>query len=1110
MHGFNSRQRIVFLALLLATFLIFNSSIAFSQATSGSIAGTVTDPSGAVVPGALVKIIDDDTGVSHETTSNQAGLFAVPKLVPGSHTVRVSAQGFKVAEFKNVMVLLGVQYNLAVTLEVGRMSESVEVEAAAPIVETSTAQTTTTFQEKKVTELPAITGRLDSIALLAPGVIPGFGNVNSNGAQLSVNGQRSRSNNFTIDGQDNNDNSIGGPGLFLSNIDVVQEFSIITNNFSAEYGRNQGAIVNIVTRSGTNQLHGAIYGFHQNSAWFANSFDNNRDHITKPRFNDNTDGATIGGPFKKDKAFFFFNFQSDQSKSISNNTSGVSSFVITPAGLVTLQSFFPNSNTLAVYGKNGPFAQTIGNPSILPGSAQTRTIKVAGVNGGNPIPFEVARITRNTPTPSRQYDWGAKLDFHLSSKTTMNWRYLFQDGLSRNALGSSAGYEINIPFRSQNLGVTITRQLSNRQINEFRFNYGRLAVGFEGANTFKFGDIGKNITRFAMPSGFLSFGLATNLPQNRFVNTYQYVDNWSMQVGRHFLKAGVDFRRQLTPVGFLPQVNGQFSFANISNFVRNIPRNFSGAAGDRVLHIFEFDQYYYFQDDFKIRPNLTLNLGIRYENTGQPLNVINDITVARESNPATALWDQSLPLSARTAKRLQTDEHQWAPRFGFAYTPKWGTRLFGEDKTVIRGGFSIAYDPAFFNLLLNASTAAPVVQLYTLTGVTVPATDVTGSNLSRLFAPPRGVDPRKLNQTQFDDTFHAPYAENWTFGIQRQIRSQMALEVRYAGSRGVGLFQTRNGNPNLANFINAGFANVIPSGLVPAPNGRVDGNFNLVRIRANTAASVYHGLQSRFDGHIKNQLTIGTSYTYSHNLDNVSEVFNFLGSGSTAIAQNPFNINSGERGSSNIDLRHAWSLNFIWEVPWLRNQPGILGKALGGWEISGIYRWTSGRPMTPVTFFTGNSVNDINFNLAFFGQFETTRPFVSNPNAANGSVGQFTSSGGFVNFVTGAPTTPNAVQFIVNDDNAAKFLKTPFGIGRNTFTAPRFSRGDFAMFKNTKFKNERYTLQFRWEVRNVFNTPFLGTPDLFIDDAGTTFFDPAASAGGVFPRQMTFGFRFIY
>jgi Carboxypeptidase regulatory-like domain/TonB-dependent Receptor Plug Domain len=1105
------------------------------QATTGNIQGQVTDATGAGVTGAHVIVTNQETGAGRETDAGENGQFLVLRVAPGKYTVKVTKQGFRQYEVRDIGVAVALDTTVSAKLEIGGTSEVVVVEGgSAPLVEASTAQTTSEFDSAKIQDLPAVTGRLDTLALLSPGVIPGFGNVNANGTTLSVNGQRSRSNNFTIDGQDNNDNTLGGPGLFLSNIEVVDQFSIITNNFSAEYGRNQGAIVNLVTKSGTNNTHGTLFGYHQNDVFNANVFENDRDGIHKPHFNNNYDGGVLGGAIKKDKAFYFLNGSYDKQRSASVNTSTSNALVITPTGLNTLIAACGLTNTLAAYRDHGPFAQAIGSPQILPGSVTTANYVALAANdpcGGANFPFQVARISRVTPTPQTEWDGGGKFDFNLSPKNTLSVRYLLQDSVAQNQNGSSAGYEIDIPARSQNFGITFTRQLTSRQLNELRFNYGRLAVSFEGANTSPISQIGNNIARFSLPAGFLSFGLATNLPQNRKVNTYQWADNWSLIAGRNTFKAGADVRRQLTPTEFLPQVNGNFSFSRISPFIRNNPALdapaagaidrrgiLNGAAGNLLLPIKETDVFLYFQDDFKVKSNLTLNLGIRWEYTGQPLNIVHDITTQRESNPSTAFFDTAVPLDARTIPALNAPKKNFAPRLGFAYTPQWGKWLFGDNKTVIRGGYSIAYDPAFFNLLLNVSTATPTVFLYSLRGVTVP-TDVTGNNLRTQFSPPLGTaDPRLLNQTRFDTNFRSPYAENWTFGIQRQIGS-IAFEVRYAGSRGVELYQSRDANPLVTPYIANGFANLLPPGVTPAPvSGRVTDNFRNLRIRGNTAASTYHGLQSEVRGTLWHQLNHGLSYTYSHNIDNVSEVFTFAGSGSVAFAQDPFNINKGERGNSNIDLRHVIAYNFDWQIPLKKEQQRFVGHALGGWEVSGIWRWSTGRPLTPICFACGDPLSDVSFNNTFIGTFDTAHPFVSNPNAPVGSTGIYTTASASslhdFNNQTGPAITPSQVQFIIPNANAVSILGTPFGVGRNTIFGQHFLRGDFAVFKNNKI-SERAGVQFRWEVRNIFNTPFYnnGTPDITVDDGAPTFLNGPASAGlnvTTVARTMTFGLRFTF
>jgi hypothetical protein len=1104
MKGKSSKRNLYRFMGVLMTFAVICIQ-AFPQATSGSIGGTITDQTKLVIPNVMVKATEKSTGVTRDTRTNDVGIYSFPKLPPGTYDLTFTAAGFNVNAFQGAEVRLGVETTVNQMLKVGLSNETVTVTASALTIDFSTAQTTAVFEEKTIEELPALTGRMDSLAYLTPGVVTGLGSGNTNGADISVNGQRQRSNNFTIDGQDNNDVSVTGPSLFMSNIDVVKEFSIITNTFSAEYGRNQGAMVNIVTRSGTNDFHTTLYGYHQNSFFSSNTFDNNRDGLPKERLNDNNDGFTIGGPLVKNKIFYFGNFGAEFQKSISFNTSTPSSMVITPDGLNTLLGYFPNSTPLRIYQQYGPWSRPIGGPSILEGSTATKTVTVAGVNGGNPISFQAAQITRAVSTPFRSYDWGSKWDFNLTPKDTLNVRVIFQDQNWENQNGSAAGYEINVPSRTINIGGTYNRLISEHKFNEFRFNFGRTRVMFEGANTSPFSDLGDNLSRITMPSGFLSFGLSTSYPQGRKLNNFQFLDNYVQLSGRHTIKAGAEVRYQKTTSFFLPNVNGSFSFSSMANFINN-SATYTGAAGNTAILYNETDIYAYLQDDFKIKSNLTLNLGVRYEYSGQPLNTLHDLTVQRERYEGLALWNTSLPIAERTVAALKADKNNWAPRFGFAYTPQFATWLFGKDKTVFRGGFSIAYDPAFYNIMLNVASSSPTVVAYTIRGAAMPANPI-GSVIASTFTPVKGQDPRQKNQTKNGPSFHSPYAENWSFGMQRQVAKNNVFEIRYVGTRGVGLFQSRNGNPNVQAYLDNGFSSFLPSGVTAAENGRLLNDYALLRIRGNTGSSTYHGLQSSYNGRIRD-LAFATSYTFSHTIDNVSEIFGYLDNGSIAMAQNPWNIGRGERGNSNIDIPHVWTVNFNWDVPWKKNQASALGKILGGWTLAGNYRVTSGRPMTVVCWDCANSTTDNNFNINFAGYYDTTRPFLSNPKAPRTTVGQYMEDGSLVDWWTGDATTADKVHYIINDDVADQILNTPFGIGRNTERAGMFSRGDFAVYKKFMLKGDNKSLQLRWEVTNIFNTPFLGTPDVYIDDPGT--FMDARQNTGITPRTMTLGLRFLF
>ncbi len=1105
--------------------LLVVASCAWAQITTGSISGTVTDPAGAVVVGAKVQVLNQNTGVAADLTTNEAGLYKASYLTPGRYTVRIQAQGFRSAESKDVEVLLGRDSVVNTTLTVGAVTETVQVEASVPLIETNTSQLSLNISDKKVLSLPGVqAGGVDRLALLSPGIVYGFGNINSNGLVFSANGQRARSNNFLLDGQDNNDPSIGGPGYFFSNIESIGEFQVITNQFSAEYGRNAGAIVNIRVRSGTNDYHGSVSYFRRDDQnWTALTNFQRRTSITNPpKYLDSTFAYQVGGRIIRDRLFFNAWTQREWIRSDSLSIGTASALTPTPAGLTALQAAFPNSVPVKNLATYGPWAIKFGSPSVV--SSTVRTMNLTGPTGAT-VPIEFGAVQRTWSQPQDNWDGGIKIDYRASNKDLVTGKYYQQDNTFANAASNAqAGYFYDNPGRSKQVGGSWVRTISPTLVNEFRFSFIKTGFFFEGGTTFPFSQLTKNIANVTISGGFLGYGLATNLPQYRLVNSYQFQDNVSKQYGRHSLKMGVQIIKDNIPLGFLPTVNGQFQFTSFQNYVNNTPSAFNGAAGVATQEPKEVDQAYYFQDDFKLRSNLTLNLGLRYEYSGQPINLLNEYTTARESNPSTAIWDTTLPLSDRTYPTLPAPSKNFAPRLGFAWTPaKQGGflgRLLGNNATVFRGGFSMSYDPSFYNLMLNAQTAAPVVSLYTLTTNNLMPADLTGGSLQTLFAPPKGVDPRALNQTRFSPSFTAPYSEQFTFGVQRLLGNKTGFEIRYVGTRAVHQFATRNGNPRIAGFTSNGFGAFVPSGLTPNATGcancigRIIPNYGLIRVRDNSADSNYHGLQTHLDARdLLNQFTLSLSYTYSKTIDNISEVFGFLGSGSIFIAQNPFNVGKGERGLSNNNIPHAFSMGLTWEEPWLKHNSKWYGRLAGGWSLSVLDIWQAGRPMTVLQqSTTANTISDTGFNGGFTGS-ESLRPFLSNPGAPLATVGGFNTAGQLVLMNGTAFTTttvqPSDVHWIYNNLAADNAYKTPFGVSRNSLTGPVFQRADIAVYKSFSLKkreNSDISLQFRGEATNAFNHPAYGVPNLYVDSGTTTtFLNPTETE--VTPRRIRMGVR---
>ncbi|NOT60040.1 MAG: TonB-dependent receptor, partial [Acidobacteria bacterium] len=704
-------------ALLVTAMLLCAVTAMYAQTATGGIRGVVTDASGAAIANANVTVKSPATGAEFKITSNSEGLYSVPRMLPGNYNMSVEAQGFKKAEYTDVAVSLGKDTVIDAALQPGAISEVVNVQggAEAALVEKDSVQISTTFQQRKVADLPVNTpgGGLDRIALQAPGVTVGFGNVNGNGVTISANGQRARSNNFTIDGVDNNDLSIGGPNYFVRNPDVVGEIQIVTNNFSAEYGRNSGAIVNYVSRSGTNAYHGSAGWDHQDNKNF-NSLTNierrRGDKNPQPSLN-NIFTYAVGGPVIKNKVFFYTTGFFRRNPQLLDLTT--TSLAPTQAGIAALKAAYPNNAAIQYYADYSAFNLPLGNPTIRPDVAQS-SITI----GTTVVPM--AAVRRLVPFNNRQDEYTVRGDANLTEKHRFWGRYFWQKSPNVNSGVGVDGWTFDNPALSRQTGGGWNWTINSRMNNEFRFNYSKLFVLFGGGTQGGKGQIpevekidqafARLTTTFTAANGaaVLGIGPATNLPQGRSVESYQFSDNLGISLGNHQMKMGMDIRKLENTAPFLPNVNGNFQFDTLAQFAANTPTTLTVALGPATLVYGEIDQFYYFQDDWRIRPNFTLNLGARYEYTGQPINLLNDVTVQRENDPAKAFWLQTLPIEARTNPRIPVDANNFAPRLGFVYSPRFGDgflgKLVGTDKTTIRGGFGQAYDATFYNLMLNIST----------------------------------------------------------------------------------------------------------------------------------------------------------------------------------------------------------------------------------------------------------------------------------------------------------------------------------------------------------------------------------------------------------------------
>ncbi|MDQ3747613.1 MAG: Plug and carboxypeptidase regulatory-like domain-containing protein [Acidobacteriota bacterium] len=1284
---------------LLSVFAVFCVLVAvssvFAQVTTGNLQGIVADQTGAVIAGASVKVTNTETNQVRETTTNDDGFYNFTSLQPGQlYLLEVTATNFAPSRVENVIVRIGTQNVTNVALGVAGAAAEVTVSGDAAILETAQAQLSQTYNAKQLTQLPINGGAIETFALLTPGVVtPGDADF-TNGVGISANGNRGRSNNFQIDGQDNNDNSVAGPSLSISNVEAIGEVQVITNVFSAEFGRNSGAQINAVTKSGTNSIRGSGFYFVNNSALNTTSntdkrrqselrflADNGLPEFTglanrnKNPFGNSRFGFSLGGPLPllnfgeggpvvsggKDRSFFFVTYQGDYTRGERVfSGAGGNALTFTRESALLARQLFPNAATAALTSTavaGGPaFAQGVGQAFIIPPTIDTDGDGLidafANPNRGftqglficnvaftapatcpaaNRVPLNFGEVVRVVPNRAGSDQVITRLDFNMTDKDTLSVRYIYDDARFPIATGRfTAGAIFDVPSSNNNLGVTYSRNISAKFTNEARFNFSRLDV--------KFGDptgdlpgpgIGFAGNRSLAGGTFsLTFGTQNNLPQSRLVDVYQLQDTLFANLGNHSLKIGADIRFQQVENFFLPNFLGTFVFQGstptltsasafsgqiptgtpfinaagasrtgfrataFENFLLGRPRQISFARGNPQISTKQNDYFFFVQDDWRVRPNLTLNLGLRYEVSTTPFNPIIDDLNEREADPSTSIFNTAFPLETRTQQRLPIDKNNFAPRLGFAYSPDLLKNLggfFKNNQTVIRGGFGLSYDPSFFNIVLNTVTAAPFAAAGTILqtpgavgSLSFPSLPNTTAQLN-LTPGTNGGDPRLFSQTRVDPNFYNPYSIGYNFGIQQELSKNSVLEIRYVGTRIIGQFQTVTGNPGVRFLNNAAqclglnsgaFSNglvvgspAVASGTATAQenacanqgfnnrpgtngNGRVDPNFGAVRVRTNGASGTYNGLQMRYDQRFGRFLVLNANYTFSKTIDNASEIFSTGGGGQgVADPQQFFNSTSGERGLSAFHQKHNFTTNFVAELPFFKDQKGVIGKLLGGYQVSSVIRLGSGRPYTPLQAF---GTYDPAFENAFFG-VGALRPFNGNSSAPNGTIafgyaaaclGLFggpecenAAPGNFIVFntlqpgsigtvVANAQAAQQQARLIYNDFGlsnqfgfslaeleAFNTFKTPFGdVGRNTFFGNNFYGVNFALFKTTNF-GERYKLEFRVEAQNVLNERNFGVPDAFTEDASngltvSSFQNPGFNTGSV--RQLRFGLRFIF
>jgi hypothetical protein len=1135
---------------------------------TGSITGSVVDQTGAVIPGASVTAVSESTGTTLQGISNGQGIFQIVDVPLGSYTITISASGFGPSKVSHVQVVAGNATSIGSrSLKLGSAAQTVEVEGdAAQLINTESAQVETTIDSQQVASAP-VTGAMDNLTMMVPGVVNTHsdGMSNTNGANFSVNGQRGRSNNSEIDGQTNNDTSIGGPSFFFDNQDAIQEVQVLTSDMGAQYGRNMGAIVNYITKSGTNSFHGSGFEIYTGS-WLSSLMQYQKDpnfggcagspgcKIQAPKFVQNNWGGTLGGPILKDKLFFFGSTLWDHTYEGGVVLTSGGALFPDPAGLATLQSAFPNNPGVAAMTLNGPYSSKLGNPTPLASSATT----VPVTDGNTTANVEVAGYERTFPNQIFDQEHLGRIDYQLTPKDRFYLRYNYQNNpyfpafyLVSAATAAGGGYP-NVNGISHEVGGDWTHTFSPTIVNQLRYAFQQSNIAFEAGAipTCTIANFGTCTSTITLGAPFSTYGYGAGLPQGRFVKVNQVQDNASWNKGRHTIMFGGEFDYQDSPWGFLPNASGAFNFTpGASSYpLRNTSSNpalangltamlegvaeVSLAQGSATIPFKESDFALYFQDNWKVTQNLTLNLGLRYEYFGQSVNQLHSESVKQQtgSNP---FWSTSLPLSATTVPSVNSDLRNIEPRIGLAYSPSY------LPKMVVHAGYSINVDPEFYNLFINMATAAPVVDSgnFGCDGVTIQCLPSSGLTFSTVQTAddkflPIGGDPRIYPTQTVPTNFRNPMGETYTLGFQYQVAPTAVASVSYVGNHTFGQFQALNTNPDILDVQSAfpSYGSGVTVCTDPTAPGYTRPNCNngLIETYGNTAFQIYNALQTSLTVRNFHGWTGTASYTYSREIDNVSE-FASSGSGGTtnAFAQNPLNTDEAERGVAGNSYPHIWGIQMTYTEPWFAHQGGILGHLLGGYFMNAFYQFNGGQPFNPIqnsfsvvstpvladiAGSTGNPGNisagtaaginqtqaEYSFcDVGFAQQFgNPCRPILSNPKAPMNSIGINLGPGGYVDYVSGAPTTASAEHWLWNNQYEAISRNNPFpGVGRNILRGDSFNDLDLSVGKNIHL-TERITMNLQVSAFNIMNRAYYGTLDPNVEDS---------AFGGFLSDQFAFG-----
>lgn len=1108
-----------------------------------SIRGVVTDPSGAAVPNVTVTAVNTDTGIVTRTTSSADGIFVFPQLAIGTYRVTATAQGFKTFQTSPFVLTVNQVYNLPVKFDLGTASETVEVRADTAQVETTNIQLQTLVDEKKIVDLPLINRNWTSLEQLTPGVVAAsdrFGTYSANGSQ-------SNQSSYLINGIDSNDLPLNTTA-FIPSPDALQEFNIITNTINPEYGRNSGAIVNAVVKSGTNQFHGDAFEFYRDT------FLNTRNWLTGtvPVFHQNVFGGVIGGPIWKGHTFAFFSFQGRKNRQPqpgANSISPVFSDAQRGGAFADLASSTGTS----------PFPLTGDDGIVYPAGTSYSTIFSAGAiptADFNPIASQVLNTYIPSPnsgtneyvfnpveTHTGDYQEILRIDHTFNSRDSIWGTMFLETDPSSDALPLPLGApattfpglgEIAQRHYKQFI-VDWTHSLSSATLNEFRVGYTRFNfVTDQPAKPIAPSSVGFNINSQITSGESLPLmnilgayqfqvGFTTNGPQPRKDQTYEITDNFSKVIGKHAVKAGVDLRRFDVWNPFAGNNNGSFNYNAKgiyttgdagADFLLGIPDNFSQGSGGLIIGR-AYEYYLYVQDQWKVKPNLTLTLGTGWQ-VDTPLHSNQfggkDVTCFRPGqqstifpNAATGMLYPGDQGCDNTGGQKVPYTH-FGPRVGFAWAPDVGRLSGGSGKLSIRGGWGFYYNRAEEEgILQNLGTPPFSITSHGIQDVNAtfspgfanPYADVAGGATKSNpfpFVPPSGgsapvedwtnFEPLSLNV--FSPHYTTPEAMNYNLTVQRAFSGSSVFSIGYVGALGRHLFRAIEGNPiTLAGqqacladptcnpATGSGF--LFQHQLYPTHSVYDGSVFGSVGTQSTDGTSSYNALQVSINKNLTHGVSALANFTWSHAIDNGS---GFEDSGFQTRAVNPYpQFAYLNKGDSSYDARKRFVAGFTYQTPSVHRN-AALNMLAGGWQLSGIATFQTGFPV---------DISDSGFTSATCDVFVYYDCWDAPQQIAPLKTGNPRTNSYTIPGAAGQP--PTVVSHVLFNGPATFAPAVPvlggpalFGVRRNSFHGPGLNNWDMALEKNIFLRpsNERQYLQLRLEAYNLFNhTQFCNTAGPF-------------------------------